>query len=261
MNDIRKYINVLKEAEEEQALLNEALRNVDEDVNFIYDIFFKKYIDVINQSGNVNVIRSFTPLEIDTGLLPSEESKKAHKLNPCKITINNTDSTNQNYYNPNKSVIGLSLPIGAFKYIKDEWGGNINDAATAYPTIKYEFTEYRVKGSINHELTHWLDDTFNNNNIKRKLDSYLKGNNGYSSGENKTHMIYYEVNAMMGNIMQAYNKYKDTTWDTMTFNDLVNILPSLHNAKNVMIGKELKDYYIKIKTRMYREGILGKNMR
>lgn len=261
MNDIRKYINVLKEAEEKQTILNEALRNVDEDVNFIYDIFFKRYIDVINHSGNVNVVRSFTPLEINTGMLPSEESKKAHKLNPCKITINNADSPNENYYSPNKSVIGLSLPIGAFEYIKNNWNGNINDAATVYPTIKYEFTEYRVKGSINHELTHWLDDTFNNNSIKRKLDSYRNGSSGYFNRENRTHMIYYEVNAMMGNIKQAYNKYKDTTWDDMTFEDLVNMLPSLHNAKTVMIGKELKDYYIKIKTRMYREGILGKNMR
>ena len=82
----------------------------------------------------------------------------------------------------------------------------------------------------------------------------------YNKGVNKTHMIFYEINAMMGNIKQAYNIHKNE-WDNLTFDDLIKLIPSLSNAKSVMMGDELSKYYRKIKMRMFREGILGKKMR
>lgn len=261
MNEIRLYMNILKEAEERASLLNENMMDIDNDVDMIYDMYFKKYIDAFNRTGNVDSVSEYVSLQTDTSILNNEICKKAHELNPCTIYINDICRRNMSpYYKPSSSEISLILPFNAINYIRYEWSGVINDAATDYPQIPNELTEHKMKGTINHELIHWLDDTFNNNIISKKIDSYQKYEDLYNKGVNKTHMIFYEINAMMGNIKQAYNIHKNE-WDNLTFDDLIKLIPSLSNAKSVMMGDELSKYYRKIKMRMFREGILGKKMR
>ena len=234
---------------------------LDNYVYMLYDIYYKKYIDMFNRTGSVKSFKEFIPLKTDTSILENEICKKAHELNPCTIYINDTNRGRVvPFYRPSTSEILLILPFNAIDYINDEWGGVINDAATIYPQIPNEFTEHKMKGTINHELIHWLDDTFNNNIITKKINNYRKYSGLYGKGENKSHMIFYEINAMMGNIKQAYITHKNE-WDSLSFKDLVILVPSLAAADGYLSKDELSQYFRKIKTRMYREGLLGKNMR
>lgn len=261
MNEIRLYMNILKEAEERASLLNENMMDIDNDVDMIYNMYFKKYIDAFNRTGTVDSVNEYTPIQTNTSILNNEICKKAHELNPCTIYINDKNRGNMSpHYRPLSSEILLILPFNAINYIHNEWNGVIKDATIDYPEIPNELTEHKIKGTINHELIHWLDDTFNNNIIRKKIDNYQKYEGLYNKGVNKTHMIFYEINAMMGNIKQAYNIHKNE-WNNLTFDDLIKLIPSLLNAKSRMNGDELSKYYRKIKMRMFREGILGKKMR
>jgi len=85
-------------------LINERLTDVDSDVDLIYDKFFKSGIDKF-ESGE-KLTRSFFMAGItNTNILESEEARKAHELNPCKIVVN----VGSNYYNPVTKVISVSV--------------------------------------------------------------------------------------------------------------------------------------------------------
>jgi len=125
-----------------------------------------------------------------------------------------------------------------------------------------EFTEERIKGSIHHELAHWIDDTMHNQHIKKYVDNNIEKN---AAGEalpyNKTtvNAIPMERQAQIHNIKQLHNKYKDI-WDTLSFNDMIELSNTL-KATMTSLPAELRKQWIKdTKMRMYREGLLGIKM-
>ncbi len=152
--------------------INERLTDVDSDVDLIYDRFFKSGIDKF-ESGE-KLTRSFFMAGItNTSILQSEESKKAHELNPCKIVIN----AGNNYYNPIAKVISFSVNDNALNYVFDVFNGDFNAALESlkdipyqYNNLKNDFSEARIKGSIHHELAHWIDDTMNKQHIERRIE-------------------------------------------------------------------------------------------
>jgi hypothetical protein len=75
------------------------------------------------------------------------------------------------------------------------------------PLFEKDLSEPRIKGSIHHELTHWVDDTMNNQHI----DKFIKNNEKKTAEENNvlkyinTH--YLERQAQIHNIKQLHNYY------------------------------------------------------
>ena len=69
-----------------------------------------------------------------------------------------------------------------------------------------------------------------------------------------------ERQVQIHNIKQLYNKHKDR-WDKLTFKEMLELSPALDTLYHAMGDKNLRDKWIRlIKQRMYREGLLGKNM-
>ena len=97
--DMKSYIKQLLR----ENLLKERLTEVDTDVNLLYDMFFKNDIEQMEQTG-ILTRKMFDIGEASTDILQSEEAKKAHALNPCKIVINHGN----NYYNPLKNLIATA---------------------------------------------------------------------------------------------------------------------------------------------------------
>lgn len=243
-----------------ESLINERLTDVDSDVDLIYDRFFKTGIDKF-ESGE-KLTRSFFMVDItNTRILQSEESKKAHQLNPCKIVIN----VGNNYYNPIAKVISFSVNDNALNYVFDKFNGDFNAALESlkdipyqYNNLKSDFSEARIKGSIHHELAHWIDDTMNKQHIERRIEKQMKVNTRDLKGipVNTTKM---EIQGQIHNIKQAHNKHKDI-WDEITFDELVKMVPTLNVVLKPLNDKFKKQWIRDIKTRMYREGLLGKKM-
>mgnify|MGYP000110725046 CR=1 FL=1 len=124
--------------------------------------------------------------------------------------------------------------------------------------LKKEQFEEKIKGSIHHELAHWLDDTLHNFHITKRVEKQMQKNTRDLKNI-PVNVTNFEIEAQMHNIKQLYNKYSDI-WDNLTFIDMINKSPSLISVYN-STPKTFKDGWLKkLKTRMYREGLLGKNM-
>jgi hypothetical protein len=148
--------------------------------------------------------------------------------------------------------------------VLDQGNGFIKDAIKRIPTNQknmflQEFTEHRVKGSIHHELTHWIDDTLNNNHINRYITKYKnKFEKEYSSGNINAN--YVERQAQIHNIKQLYNSHK-LIWDSLTFQEMLNLSPTLVFLFRRLSEDDKKQWTKDIKKRMFRENLLGKMMK
>ncbi len=240
-------------------LLSEKLTDVDDDVNLLYERYFEFDVNKLEQTGIITD-DMFINTKINTSILESRESVETHNINPCTIIIN----TGSNYYKPHGSVISLSVNGNAKDYIKNEAGGDYKEAIIALHnphqrlTLSREFSEERIKGSIHHELAHWIDDTMHNKHITKRIDKAmeLKSRDFGGVSINATKM---EIQAQIHNIKQLHNKYSDI-WDTLTFYDMLKYSPSIIAVYNSLKGDIKTNWIRDLKTRMHRENLLGKNM-
>ena len=199
-----------------EGLISEKLISVDSDVDLLYNKYFKDDIDDIEITGIVKR-DMFQRGYYNTTILRDPESVESNKTNACTIKVN----YGQNFYNPIEQTIGISINNSALNYVIDEFDGNlanaINDIHTAHGrrSLAKEFTEEKVKGSIHHELAHWVDDSQHNSNIKKRINNAMELNTRDVGGipVNASKM---EINGQIHNIKQLHNKL-DYMWDSMTF--------------------------------------------
>ena len=238
-----------------ESLLSERLTNVDDDVDMIYEKYFSYDIDEVNRTGRINDTL-FLQSKTDTSILKSKEAIEAHKKNPCVLYINN-HMHGGNYYNPKNSTISVSVNDNVLDFVKTDADGIIDKALgflrnqpEQMKRFKQEFTEERIKGSIHHELSHWIDDTINNGHISKRINRQIKYNTRNIGGipVNATKM---EIQAQIHNIKQLYNKYRDD-WDGLTFDELIDLSPVLSVVYNSLYGKIKNKWIRDVKTRMYR---------
>jgi hypothetical protein len=241
-----------------ESLLQEKLTNVDDDVDLLYNKYFKHDIDKIMKTGIVEA-DMFKPFVTNTSILISKDSVRANEINQCEISVNEKT----NYYRPDKQIIGISINLSALNHVL-EFNGNILEAANYLGDNRQknnlinEFKEEKIKGSIHHELAHWIDDTFNNKHIQKTLKKAMeyktKDLNGVPVNASKI-----EIQGQIHNIKQLFNKYYNI-WDNISFDELIKMSPSLSYVYN-NLQQPFKDKWIReIKLRMHREKLLGKKM-
>jgi hypothetical protein len=259
-------------------LITERLTDVEEDVDFIYDKFFKEDIDEVQRTGIVTT-DMFKTHEMDSNMLKSNEAREANIMTlkkfktPVTIFINKRFSHNiDNFYSFKDNIISIGISRGAVEYALDDHGGDIQKAADGLPlklkvTFKQQFTEEKIKGSIHHELAHWIDETFNKNSVSRAVDRYnmlaqkkKRQKNAAEGSGTDINFEYIERQGQIHNIKQLYNKHKEQ-WDKLTFKEMLELSPALDTIYYILGDKNLRDKWVRlIKQRMYREGLLGKNM-
>ena len=242
-----------------ESILSEKLTDVDSDVDLLYDKYFRKDTEAIERTGFVTSAM-FERLETNTSILTSPDAIKCHELNPCIIKIN----PGINYYNPNDKIIGIGVSRNAYNFAIDYANGNIEAALNSLTDERQkksfikEFTEARIKGSIHHELAHWIDDTLNNQHIKARVGKARERNTTDLNGMpvDSTKM---EIQGQIHNIKQLHNKHKDI-WDKISFQDMLELSPPLYSVNNKFTGETKAKWRRELKLRMNREGLLGKNM-
>ena len=248
-----------------RGVLKEKTYDLNDDVDMLYDTYFKKDIDKIN-TGGIIYFNMFDKEKTHTNVLYSEICRKANEINPCVIIVNFDNNNPFNYYNPSENKISISIHKYAVDIILSDFGGDIDKAAEKVSngdTLKNEFSEVKIKSTIHHELTHWLDETFNNNSITKELSKNrlkIAKDSRYFMGKNNINTKYYEINAQINGIIQAKRKFSDEDWNKMTFEELTNIMTTLKTIKKQLSAEEEKKWFRDLKTRMYRENLLGKNM-
>jgi len=257
----------------------EATFNTDEIVDYIYDNVFADYIKKIQEwkngkTTNEPVIisnKTFEPEKLSKEI-KDPVFKKAMKENPIKIKAGVRDG---NYYYPTKHLISITFNDELYammnRYISAnksfmEFIGNLPLALRK--NILTEVNGNKVKGSISHEISHWLDDTNNQKHITKMInvaagEQYHKQSKTFNRGEADQYMTDYEINAQTHALKQLKRSIGQEAWDKLTFNDLYAIEPSLRVNKERIskISPEALKRFVKLTLRrMHRENLLGKNM-
>jgi hypothetical protein len=240
----------------ENELLTEKIIEIEDDVNMIYEKYFKHIIDKFNNNEDItyDMLKQITT---DTSILQNELCVQAHKIKPCQLIIHSS-----NVYVPLKNIIGVGISSSAVNVILEF--SKPSDAINAVPekfqqTFKADVSEYRVKGSIHHELTHWIDDVTNNSHIEKLMVSRKENNVKEKNSLKYINTHFLERNAQIHNIRQLYLYHKDV-WDQMTFDEMIDLTPIFTFVDK--LPNDVKTIWKKdIKLRMNREGLLGKNMR
>jgi hypothetical protein len=258
-------MDIREEIVKELTLLKERVIDIESDVDLIYDMFFKRDIDELTRTGIITR-GMFNEVYSDTSILRSEKGREANMLMPCQLRINVSDNT----YNTLDKIISLGVNKSAIEYVRDTSGNfmkavkeiRLNYGIDKSESIVHEFTSWRIKGSIHHELYHWLDDVFHNNRLGKIIDKRKRDFSGKKFTRKdleKDNIKPHELQAQIGNIQQLKKEFGDI-WDVLTFSSLLYYSPPLNAIYNHTDvddrGKWLRD----IRTRMSREGLLGKNM-
>jgi len=262
------YSNELFESTIKSYRLTEKTFNINKDVDFIYNKFFKKFIDDFQKNNIKPPIKLYG--KINSSELSSKDSKTAHKIYPIIIYCGVFNKGSFNNFRKNEESIFISLNKDAIENIdyKDMMNDNVKRS------IENGITEHRVKATIYHELSHWISDAKYNSylhNLVAKAsninendpDIDIKIKKIMSMGKSNVNLTHFEIDAIIHGIKQI-KRSKKKEWDKMTLVDLAYYYPTLRTIAKILYNISPKVYQLWIKgivKRMDRENLLGQNMR
>lgn len=233
--------------------INEKLTKVSGNVDWIYNEYFAEAFNYIKKNGTVEMSllhkASFTSDRLNSRL-----SKLADRKKPITIYINFNKG---NTYNPVNNEIHLNIHQEAWGFAEQE--GSIKNAVELLSGQQKkhflrEFVPETIKGSIHHELNHWIDDALHNNHIGKHVRK--AADSGVSPQDNVgTH----ERNSQIHNIVQLKRKLKDR-WDTLSFKEMTHFIPSMGHWSSQLEPEEHALWKKNLLRRMARENLLGKGM-
>lgn len=249
-----------------ESIIKEATFDITKDVDYIYvNGGFKKFVEDFNNQlepykDEILYGRDVLFKIIKSTELPSKDSKKASKIKPIQIKCGIMGGS---YYNPKESEIATSMTKSGLRVI---YTGDMSLlSAIDKKTLSKEITEDRIKASISHELSHWLDDVNHNNQITKltSLANELGSANVMKLKKQDVNLTYFEIDAQIHGIKPIYLNHKKE-WDEYTLEDLFYMYVPLTTIYNRVkqYGKDVTDLWQKtLIKRLNREGMLGKNMR
>lgn len=244
--------------------------DISRDVDLIYTLCFKDGVEKIKRTGKVDY-NTFNTCELDSSILLTETSRKAHRKNPVSIVCNSLGNYFSNFYSPSEQKIALGISSTALDFAVNSLKGKIEDAVNYLEYYHYqgflsEFEEHKIKGTIQHELAHWIDDTLYKGFLKKFTEkAQQKRDSGKSVSEARRarglpmNASSIEIQAQIHAIEQAKRKFSDI-WDDLYLDDLFVKIPSLRSIYLQLNEKERKIWLKKLRSRMSREGLLGEKM-
>lgn len=248
-------------------LLQEKTYNIDEDVDYVYEKSgFDSLVNAV-ESKNLELLLLFkkslnTPFSMSSSELKTEDAKQAHKLNPITIWFGSYANYG-NYYHPSKNFIQFEPNLNVIDlYLR--YGFDIHDVIpdTQLERFKKELTKTSLKGTIYHELTHWIDDSLHGGFLRKKtLKAFETKNKKYLIGKkedvNKTD---FEVNSQIHAIKQIKRDY-DNEYEYLGWGDLFKIKSSLmSNFSGFKDESSYNKFINSLYSRLHREGLLTKKL-
>ena len=234
--------------------LTEATLDINDDVDMLYDYFFAELIDdIINGEWDGKLYAA----ETDTDQLMSPICQKANDVNHCDIWVNHEGHSN--YYQPTSGVISISLNQGALDVYRWYKKNAVNMTGEEGNRLRLELTPAIVKGSIHHELSHWIRDSLHKNISPLIAKAKEAGRNTVLPAGQEINAHALERDSQIHNVVQLKREYGDA-WDHMSFNQLIATSPALNSTYKNMPMNLRPQWVRQIRARMAREGLLGKNM-
>ena len=240
-SDIDKIMSPIKKYREE---IFEILQNGSiEDVNDYFNdrIEHLKYL----HDEDIYIIKT-----LDSSIFKDSPLADAHKINPIKIHIGFPEISHYN-------IQGKAVVVGIRR-------GQLEDASGSgwdLGQLSNYYTMPKVRSDMIHELTHWLDDTFHKKFLTKKfskegfIEKYIK------KGEKAYIEDPFEINSVINGIADMKKllekRISKDIWDILSWDDFLGLDPFLANL-DVRHGVKFRRV---LKKRMFREKLLGKNMK
>lgn len=204
-------------------------------------------------------------LEIDSSKLVSADAKKAHEIRPVKIILQ--IGNEGNFYSPSAEKIVVSIPeniIDIFQRML--WDKKEILRHVKNPTIFKEITENKLKGTINHEMSHWIRNAMTSHldkiftkMTKKLTDKQIKAIKNQQDvgefdrdvekikiksltmGNIATVATSYELDAYVHNIMEYKISVGLNKYNQIKLSDLFIELPALKVIKGAFEKYKLKN--------------------
>jgi hypothetical protein len=223
--------------------LNEKTFDIKQDVDYLYNLAFKPFISEFRKKQSelidkvydivINQNKELDLKVVKTSELKSNDAKQAHRHRPSTIRLGIYN--NGSAYYPEEDIIEISINKKIFL------------SNRIY--VNNELSLTNIKGSIYHELSHWIDNALHNNHLDRmNITQYIN----YKTAE---------INAQVHSIMAIKDELPQEEYDKLSLIDLIKHKPNLYSVFK-KVPEHLYDEYINsfIK-RLHRERLLGKNMK
>jgi len=249
-------------------LITEKTFRVNEDVKFIYDKAFKKFVKDFAKGTVPAKIQQWIVDQkeiiittFDSSEMQTKDAKAAHLVNPITIEAG---IFNGSWYNPKKKVMRVGFPLDAANILLTKGAYDVPESQRTY--LQNEMKETKVKATIAHELSHWINDSTFGFQISKLVDiaAELKSAEVLKLHKRDVNMTHFEVDAIIHGIKAVKSKVGNKEWDTLTFKQVGELYTSLWSVikKLEYYGDDVAGIYKKmVLKRMHREKLLGKNMR
>lgn len=250
--------------------------DIDRDVDFLYKVGFDSFIKTFSKNRSteeastakdmIDIVGQHWFKSINSRELKSRDCKEAHSYNPIDIFLG--ISKKGSLYYPESHRIDISLNESLFNLmILPDWISVFNSFATSKKKLTLsEFSEKKIKSTIAHELSHWLNDTLHNYHITdlSKLSTTLNDDDIFKLKKHHVSLTHFEIDAQIHGIKNLKNNCS-RTWDQMT---MYSVFINYTSLTQILItvtkkyGKDVADVWQKnLMKRMARENLLGKNMK
>ena len=238
--------------------ITEATLDLDQDVDIIYRKYFEMTIIDVRRTETLRK-EWIKEDEFTTAELISDICKQAHEINPCKIYMNRSDFS----YNHMHKELDFGFDRGVVNALL-RIGGSLTALIDKSPNSKARilrpFSPNFIRGAIAHELAHWVRDSLHNSHIEKVSDrSRIAGKRERPRGKNE-YAGNIEMDSMIHEMKQVRRKTSDEKWDSLTFAELGDTT-ALNFQMTSIDSKNIPEFIQTLKKRMFREGLLGKNMR
>jgi len=257
--------------------LNEKTFSISADVDMIYKKYFKKYVKPFHKKGgkaNRNDLTDFKEGmdkvhkdgkwyfgNATSEILKSKTAKKAHELNPVTLVFGAWQEGS--FYNYSKKAISFSLNSDVLHLLSTSQSKlDIRNMLQGRILERFmnELSEENIKGTIYHELSHWINDSIYNQNIQKRVQKNLKTKEFDITTVNFTD---FELDAQVHAIKQLKRSFTGD-WNYIRWYDIIQKKPSF-SVVFAQLKQQPKavqmDYFKRISKRLNRENLMGKNLK
>lgn len=253
----------------EQYLLTEKTFNISGDVDLVFNTLVKPSLTLFKKKKYKEFEKSIDTLfmEMKSSDFKSKQAKQAHELNPVDIIF--SDDGMGNYYKPFNNLIHISYNNQVIMLLKQN---NYNTVKivnvigkSSFDRFYNEMSETAIKGSIYHELSHWMNDTLHNKNItnmlgKTKAASEEETGRIVKQGHKDVGMTWYEIDAQIHALKQMKRDMK-SNYNYLGWDDIMKLKPSFVPVfQKAALSGEYDDYMKNLTKRMHREKLLTKKL-
>jgi hypothetical protein len=196
--------------------------NIKKDVQLVYDKLFKHFIAELKRGeyppdeiiqGSMKGM-GYTRDTMSSDLLRSKSARAAHAIKPVEIRSGVFPSP---AYNPLDNVIMLTFNPQVLNILRQ--GATDILQPDEIRRFNSETSPNRIKATIAHELSHWMNDVLHNSHIEKVVDLAKEYNDPgiLKLGKEDVNMTHFEIDAQIHGIKtlkQQHIRFLSTfTWN------------------------------------------------